>query len=196
MFIIGFAGQSSTRRARLSSNVRRHNRKPPLLPALFSRTGMTMKTRILTITLVALLSGCATAILGDKTIEAELKKFQSRGNLVSLYVCREDSMNGAGIGTEAFVNGRSIGSLKANTFAHTELPPGPTSIFLRRNGVMQNSGDSGTLNLETKEGEVVIIWAGPAGFMGPLTVDEFKTTSEGQDCVRKATYATLRTQTK
>jgi hypothetical protein len=139
--------------------------------------------------LAAVLCGCATAKLGDKSVEAELKKFSVRADKVSLYVCRVNTLMAGGIGTEAFVNGRSIGALKPNTFAHTELAPGEVSIFLRRNGLLISSGDSGALKLDAKAGEVVIIWAGPLGPLAPLTVDRFNTTAEAEECVKKATYA-------
>ncbi len=126
---------------------------------------------------------------GDKSTEAELKRFASRASAVSLYVCREDALNGAGIGTEVFVNGASLGSLKPNTFAQTDIAPGEINVFLRRNGIGHNSGDSGTLKVVGQPGEVVIVWAGPAGFMGPLTVDGFPSKAEAQACVQKASYA-------
>jgi hypothetical protein len=135
------------------------------------------------------LIGCASAKLGDKSTETELKRFASKANAVSLYVCREDTFNGGGIGTEVFVNGASLGSLKPNTFAQTALAPGEIRVFLRRNGMGHHSGDSGTLNVVGKPGEVVILWAGPAGFMGPLTVDHFASKAAAQACVQSASYA-------
>ncbi len=136
-----------------------------------------------------LLTGCATATLGDKTAEAELKRFAGKDATVSLYVCREDNFSGGGIGTEVFVNGNSIGSLKRNTFAHVELAPGDLSVFLRRIGIGHAGGDSGALKVSAKAGDVVFVWAGPAGFMGPLTVDNFPSTAEAHACVQKASYA-------
>ena len=150
---------------------------------------MHYRSAIATLSLAWVLGGCATANIGDKAVEAELKKFASRPGKVSLYVCRVDTINGGGVGTEVFVNDRTLGSLKPNTFTHTELEPGDVSVFLRRNGFGLHSGDSGTLKLKTREGEVVLVWAGPAGFMGPLTVDSFSTTAEGQSCITKASYA-------
>lgn len=135
------------------------------------------------------LIGCASANLGDRSTETELKRFVGKANAVSLYVCREDTFNGGGIGTEVFVNGASLGSLKPNTFAQTDIAPGEISVFLRRNGMGHQSGDSGTLKVVGQPGEVVIVWAGPAGFMGPLTVDHFPSKSAAQACVQKASYA-------
>ena len=134
------------------------------------------------------LIGCASATPGDQATGDELKRFASDPDKVSLYVCREDTMNGGGIGTEAFVNGRSLGGLKPNTFAHVMLDAGDVQIFLRRNGINHNAGDSGTLKVNAKAGDVLIIWAGPAGFMGPLTVDNFPNDAEARACVRKAAY--------
>jgi hypothetical protein len=135
------------------------------------------------------LTACATARLGDKATELDLKKFASRADKVSLYICREDTFNGGGVGTEPFVNGSSLGGLKPNTFAHVVVEPGETQVFLRRNGINHQSGDSGTLKLTAKAGDVVFVWAGPAGFMGPLTVDRFASEAEGRACVQKAGYA-------
>lgn len=135
-----------------------------------------------------ILAGCASATFGDKSTEAGLKRFEPEPGKVSLYICREDAFNGGGIGTEAFVNGTSLGGLKPNTFAHATAEPGDIKVFLRRNGVAQQSGDSGTLGLRARAGDVVIVWAGPAGFMGPLTVDNFSSDAEARACVRKAAY--------
>jgi hypothetical protein len=100
------------------------------------------------------------------------------------------AFTGGGVGTEAFVNGRSIGALKPKTFAHTQVPEGNISVFLRRNGIGVHSGDSGTLNLAGSAGDVVIVWAGPAGsFIAPLTVDRFATLAEGEACVKESAYA-------
>jgi len=152
--------------------------------------GFDLYTR-LSIAAIAIVSliGCASANLGDKSTETELKRFGSKASAVSLYVCREDTFNGGGIGTEVFVNGASLGSLKPNTFTQANVAPGEISVFLRRNGMGHHSGDSGTLKLVGKPGEVVFVWAGPAGFMGPLTVDHFASTAEAQACVQKASYA-------
>jgi hypothetical protein len=146
------------------------------------------RTTAFLLAIVALV-GCATATLGDKNSERELKQFGPIPGKVSLYICREDTFNGGGVGTEAFVDGSSLGGLKTNTFAHTVTEPGDISIFLRRKGVNQNSGDSGVLKVTGKPGEVVIVWAGPAGFMGPLTVDRFTAETDARNCVQKASYA-------
>ncbi|WP_231638292.1 DUF2846 domain-containing protein, partial [Ideonella sakaiensis] len=107
-------------------------------------TGTGMATRLAVAALsVSTLLGCASAKLGDKSTEAELKRFEVAPGRVSLYVCREDTMNGGGIGTEVFVNGKSAGALKPNTFAHALVEPGEVQIFLRRNGLNHNAGDSG-----------------------------------------------------
>jgi hypothetical protein len=152
--------------------------------------GLDLYTRFSIATIaICCLAGCASANLGDKSTEAELKRFASRAGATSLYVCREDAFNGGGIGSEVFVNGASLGSLKPNTFAQADIAPGEISVFLRRTGFGHHSGDSGTLKVVGKPGEVVIVWAGPAGFMGPLTVDFFPSVAEAQACVQKASYA-------
>ena len=151
---------------------------------------MSIEKLVYVAVLPLILAGCATAKFGDKAVEASLKKFQPIADKVSLYVCRVDAFSGGGVGTEAFVNGKSIGALKPKTFAHTELPDGTISVFLRRNGIGVHSGDSGNLELTGKAGEVLIVWAGPAGaFIAPLTVDRFPTQAEGEACVKESSYA-------
>lgn len=150
---------------------------------------MYSRFNIAAVAAICLLSGCASANLGDKSTEAEHKRFASKPNAVSLYVCREDTFNGGGIGTEVFVNGTSLGSLKPNTFAQVDTAPGEINIFLRRNGIGHNLGDSGTLKVTGKPAEVIIVWAGPAGLMGPLTVDHFDSKAVAEACVKKASYA-------
>lgn len=147
-----------------------------------------MRIPLIIIVAALCLTGCTTVTLGDKSAETELKRFSSKANAVSLYICREDTFNGSGIGTEVFVNEVSLGSIKPNTFAHTELAPGDISVFLRRTGIGHNSGDSGVLRISGKPGDVLILWAGPAGFMGPLTVDNFPSRTDAEACIQKASY--------
>lgn len=157
---------------------------------VFNGMFMRLKSCIPLSAILAILGGCASAKLGDKAREASLKNFQSIPGSVSLYVCRENAFTGGGVGVEAFVNGRSVGALKPNTFAHADLVPGTASVFLRRNGIGVHSGDSGKLTIETKAGDVVFIWAGPAGsVIAPLTVDRFPSRAEGEACVKEAAYA-------
>jgi hypothetical protein len=135
-----------------------------------------------------LLVGCATPKAGDKSVEAELKKFAVSPQRVSLYVCRQDTFNQSGVDTDAYANSKNLGTLRPGTFAHTLLEAGEVSIFLRRNGVFHQAGDSGTLKFTANAGDVRIIWAGPAGFMGVLTVDHFPSVAEGRACVKDALY--------
>jgi hypothetical protein len=151
-------------------------------------------TRFAHLTLLAALlalSGCTSFYRDHKNEEAALKQLQVIPGKVSFYVCREKAFAGARVNTEPFVNGRSIGrALKSNTFAQTELDPGKISVFLRRDGQNMDSGDSGTLELEGKAGEVLIVWAGPAGaVIAPLTIDRFESQADGEACVRGAAYA-------
>ncbi|WP_284620725.1 hypothetical protein [Aquabacterium humicola] len=148
-----------------------------------------MKHALVLLAISVALSGCATATLGDKTTEAELKKFTPIPGRVSVYVCRPNLFTGSAVGVEVIVNGTSIGSLKTNTFAHTSVAPGKVAVFLRRKGIGPNSGDSGTLELQASSGDVRIVWAGQAGLIGPVTVDSFNTLADAEACVRAADYA-------
>ncbi|WP_146098511.1 DUF2846 domain-containing protein [Xanthomonas arboricola] len=136
---------------------------------------------------VTTMSGCATVTYGDKSAEATLRELQPVPGRVSLYVCREKAaFVGAGNRTTAIVDNKPIGTLKPNNFAHVVVEPGPHSVYIEHNP----GGKSGVLNLDTRADEVPIIWVGMTGHgWGVLTVDQFKSRSEAESCVRQAQYA-------
>ena len=139
-------------------------------------------------TVIAALTGCATVKLGDADTESRLKKLDPVPNAVNLYVCRESGFAGGGVRTVVFINKKPIGTLKPKMFAQTIVEPGTHEIYLERDGVY--GGKSGTLKVEAKAGEVVIIWAGMTGFgFGTLTVDKFADTKTAQECVKSSTYS-------
>ena len=103
---------------------------------------------------VLLLAACAAVSYGDKESEARLRDLQPIAGKTSLYVCREAAtFSGAGNRTTAMVNGRAIGTLKPNDFAHTVVEPGLQDIYVKLNP----GGDSGILTLRTQPGEVAIV---------------------------------------
>ncbi|CAE6699140.1 hypothetical protein LMG19146_00411 [Xanthomonas arboricola pv. fragariae] len=136
---------------------------------------------------VTIMSGCATVTYGDKSAEATLRELQPVPGRVSLYVCREKAaFVGAGNRTTAIVDNKPIGTLKPNNFAHVVVEPGPHSVYIEHNP----GGKSGVLNLDTRADEVPIIWVGMTGHgWGVLTVDQFKSRSEAESCVRQGQYA-------
>lgn len=136
---------------------------------------------------VTIMSGCATVTYGDKGAEATLRELQPVPGRVSLYVCREKAaFVGAGNRTTAIVDNKPIGTLKPNNFAHVFVEPGPHSVYIEHNP----GGKSGVLNLDTRADEVPIVWVGMTGHgWGVLTVDQFKSRSEAESCVRQAQYA-------
>ena len=133
------------------------------------------------------LAGCASVQYGDKDSEASLQKMASIPTKTSLYVCREAAaLMGAGNRTTVVVDGKSIGTLKPNNFAHAVVEPGSHQVYVKRNP----GGNSGILKLDTKPGEVAIVWVGmTGGGFGVLTVDHFSSKSEGEQCVKGAQYA-------
>ena len=149
---------------------------------------MNTALRISALLILVALSGCATVQYGDKNLEQELKKLSSAPGKVSLYVCRENAVFfGAGAVITAVVDKTPIGALKPNNFAHTTLTAGRHEIYLDRGPLNSNSG---VLSIEAKEGDVVLVWAGmTGGGFGVLTVDMFASKTEGEQCVRGATYA-------
>lgn len=148
---------------------------------------MKLKRSALVACLAVSLGGCATVKYGDKDTEARLRDLQPIVGKTSLYICREAAVfAGAGNRTTAVVDGRPVATLKPNNFAHTVVEPGPHNIYIIRSP----GGDSGTLTILTREGEVAIVWVGMTGAgFGVLTVDNFSNRSEAERCVKGAEYA-------
>ena len=135
------------------------------------------------------LSGCASVQYGSKDTEATLKRLDPVPGKTSLYVCRESAaFLGAGNRTTAVVNNKPIGTLKPNNFAHVIVEPGAQEVFIKRNP----GGDSGILKLNTRASEVAIVWVGMTGAgFGVLTVDQFSTKADAENCVKGAEYAVV-----
>lgn len=150
-------------------------------------TSMTLTRIAIAILFVISLAGCATVKYGDKSAEARLRELQPVPDKVSLYVCREAAaFMGAGNRATAIVDGRAIGTLKPNNFAHAVVEPGAHDIHIKRNP----GGDSGRLTIRARAAEVVVVWVGmTGGGFGVLTVDNFSSRSEGERCVKSAEYA-------
>lgn len=146
---------------------------------------------IATLAAVLALSGCATYQPGSASRAAELKRFAPVPGKTSLYVCRESALLVArGVKTVVVVNNEPIGTLKANSFVHAELEPGKQGVLLRHDGINQGSG--GFMTIDTEPGEVRYLWVGVTGNgWGVLTVDNFDSLDEAQDCVRGAEYSVL-----
>ena len=150
---------------------------------------MPSEHRLAAILLAVSLTGCASVQYGSKDVEADLKKLVPVPGKTSLYVCRESAVfMGAGNRTTAIVNNRPIGTLKPNNFAHTIVEPGTQEVFIKRNP----GGDSGVLKLNTSAGEVAFVWVGmTGGGLGVLTVDQFSSRSEAENCIKGAEYAVV-----
>lgn len=135
----------------------------------------------------AVLTGCANVQYGDKQAEDKLRQLAPIAGKASLYVCREAAaFVGAGTSATVFVDGRPIGTLKPNNFAHVALEPGPHEVHIKRNP----GGESGVLLVEPKAGEVAIIWVGMTGAgFGALTLDYFSSRPDAERCVKAAGYA-------
>lgn len=148
---------------------------------------MQLRYSVFTVVLGFALSGCATVQYGDKGREADLRNLLPVASKTSLYVCRESAaFFGAGNRTTAVVDNQPIGTLKPSNFAHVVVDPGPHDIYIKRNP----GGDSGVLKVTSQAGEVVIVWVGMTGAgFGVLTVDNFSSKAEAENCVRKAEYA-------
>jgi len=148
---------------------------------------MQQRHKTLAVVSIIVLTGCATVQYGDKATEVNLRELNPIPGKTSLYVCREAAaFVGAGNRTTVIVNGQPIATLKPNNFAHTVVDPGSHEIYIKRNP----GGDSGKLTLQSRPGEVTIIWVGmTGGGFGVLTVDNFSSRAEAERCVRAAEYA-------
>jgi hypothetical protein len=136
---------------------------------------------------VVVLSGCASVQFGDKDVESNLKKFSAIPGKTSLYVCRVSGFVASGVTSTVLVDGKGIGNLKPKTFVHTVVEPGEHAVQLVHDGI---NGSSGILRIQTKPDEVAFVWAGmTGGGWGVLTVDNFRSKQEGQNCVNDAAYS-------
>jgi hypothetical protein len=143
----------------------------------------------LALVVAVLATGCASFKEGDKSQEAELRRFMPITGKVSLYVCREKALLVAkGVSSVVFVNNETVGTVKANTFVHTVLEPGKHGVLLRHDGF--GGGAGGFMTFEGKADELKILWVGVTGKgFGVLTVDNFDTEAEAKACVNGATYS-------
>lgn len=133
------------------------------------------------------LTGCASVQYGDKTVEAELKKFSVVPGKTSLYVCRVGGFGAGGVTSTVLVDGKAIGNLKPLMFAHKVVEPGEHAVQLVNDGI---AGSSGIYRLQTQPNEVAFVWVGmTGGGWGVYTVDGFRTKQEGYDCVNEAAYS-------
>ena len=141
------------------------------------------------IALSALVSGCASVQYGEKSREAELKKFMPIPGKVSLYVCREQAfLVAAGVRTVVVVDNEPIGTVKPNMFVHAVLEPGKHGVLMRNDGLASGSG--GFETFEGKANDVVFYWIGVTGKgFGVLTVDHFDTEQDARNCVSGALYS-------
>lgn len=147
---------------------------------------MRLKRMTIAVAFMITLCGCATVQYGDKETEAKLRELLPIPGKTSLYVCREAAVfSGAGSRTTVIVDSRAIGTLKPNNFAHIVVDPGSHDIYIKR-----TVGDSGTHTINSKAGEVAIVWVGMTGKgFGVLTVDAFSSRTEAEQCVKGAQYA-------
>ncbi|MCZ8294673.1 MAG: hypothetical protein O9312_14275 [Hylemonella sp.] len=133
--------------------------------------------------------GCASFKPGDKTAEAELKKFATVQGKSSLYVCREKAaFVAAGVSSNVLVNKQDVGTVKPNTFVHAIVEPGKHEVQLKNDGMM--SVTAPTISIETKPNELAFLWVGvTGGGWGAYTIDHFRNATEGMGCVTDATYS-------
>jgi hypothetical protein len=148
-----------------------------------------IRTTIALTLAAACLGGCASFKPGDKTAEAQLKKFTPVPGQSSLYVCREDAaFVAAGVSSSVLVDNQDIGTVKPNIFVHAVVAPGKHEIQLKNDGVM--SVTSPSITLETKANELAFLWVGVTGNgWGAYTIDNFDTAQQGMNCVLGAAYS-------
>lgn len=143
----------------------------------------------LSIAIALLVSGCASFKEGDKSREAELRRFEPVPGKVSLYVCRESALWVArGVTSVVLVDNETIGSVKPNTFVHAVLEPGKHGVLLRHDGL--GSGSGGFITFDAQADALKFLWVGVTGKgFGVLTIDNFDSETEAKACVTGATYS-------
>ncbi|WP_407352836.1 DUF2846 domain-containing protein [Luteimonas sp. R10] len=118
-----------------------------------------------------------------------LKRFEPVPGKASVYVCREPALLVArGVKTVVLIDNEPIGTLKQNSFVHTEVEPGKHGVLLRHDGI--NSGAGGFMTFDVESGDVRFFWVGVTGNgWGILTVDDFDSEAEARACVTGAEYS-------
>jgi hypothetical protein len=87
-----------------------------------------MKKLILSIALLALLTGCASVKMEDKAASERAKQFaQPSAGRAGLYVYR-DSAFGAALKKDIWVDDKCIGESAPNVFFYTEVAPGNRKV--------------------------------------------------------------------
>jgi hypothetical protein len=135
------------------------------------------------------LSGCATYRVGKLDTATMLKRFEPIPGKASVYVCRVPAVLVArGVKTEVYIDNQNIGTLKQNSFVHTEVEPGKHGVLLRHDGM--NKGTGGFETFDVNAGDVRFFWVGVTGHgWGVLTVDNFDSEADARKCVTEAEYS-------
>lgn len=111
-----------------------------------------MKTKLfLAILGVALMTGCASVPMGDKTQDAKLKTFaDTPKDKAGLYIYRNETM-GSAVKMDVDVDGAPIGQTVSKTYLYKELAPG-------KHTVTSKAENTSTLEVDAKPGTLYYLW--------------------------------------
>jgi len=83
---------------------------------------------IYTVTIILLVSGCASVPMAPMDHDAKAKKFLLEKNMASLYIYRSEMIFGAAIPITVTVNGKTLGKTAAQTYFWLNVVPGKYKI--------------------------------------------------------------------
>lgn len=109
-----------------------------------------MKRIVMSLAVVAALSGCASVPMGDPARDAAAKTFTVPADKAGIYVFRNESM-GAAVRMDVAIDGQPIGQTAAKTYLYKEVAPG-------RRVVTSKAENTDTLEIEARAGTLYFVW--------------------------------------
>lgn len=134
------------------------------------------------ITVLFVLSGCASVPMGDKKQDAALKNFAAKPDVAGLYIYRNETF-GAAVHMDVEVDGKPLGQTAAKTYFYTEVAPGKHTITSK-------AENTDNLELDAQAGKLYYIWQEvKMGFMSARTKLHLVDKAEGQAGVEETQLA-------
>lgn len=99
---------------------------------------------------VVAFAGCASVPMGDKAMDASLKRFEAKPGVAGLYIYRNETF-GASLRMDVDVDGTHVGQTAAKTYLYREVAPGKHTVTSR-------SENTDTVEIDTVAGKLYFIW--------------------------------------
>lgn len=128
---------------------------------------MTRVSLAMTITLLALFSGCATVPMASPEKDQTAKQFIAPTRDGRVYCYRPYMYVGAFLAVKLVIDGKRVIPLATNTYTYFDLPPGKHTL-----GVISAGHPIFPLKLDIHSGDQIFVWIGWNGGTVRLTEKE------------------------